>query len=446
MATMHRSADILRQVKLTQLNKIEDNKAFKEIRIPSELEVEVFKISIQDARDLDYDSKNLMEVLRLYGSKVLGIPESKIQRETPPIGSRHKLYKEKAKIWLVLNWLDHFFYCFNYKAGGESDQLGIKLDFFDFFTENKIRNQEDVRDGPAISIEEYIKIIFDFFKNQRYLDKAEFDIVGQLQRLFKLIERVGNVNLHNDAHFAFPYKVGLEFANTCDKYLQSFQVETMQSMVRVLWRNVSSGELAFLNLFARIIYGVNQLHHEKTNSEKIPKTIFLLIDEGDHGFHPQWQKSFVEVLIEFLKYFDGIKFQIMLTSHSPIVLSDLPKSHVIFLNKESGNTSVQKRMEMSQTFGANIHSLFRDSFFIRDGLVGSFAKKKIDELYVRTQDAIKLSPSEFKRLSNEIDLIGEPILRKSLQEKLLSIRGSDQLIDFYEKEIERLKSQNSGND
>ena len=72
--------------------------------------------------------------------------------------------------------------------------------------------------------------------------------------------------------------------------------------------------------------------------------------------------------------------QILVTSHSPFIVSDLPNENVIFLTKEEnkGNCVVKNSLnDMKKTFGANIHTLLSDSFFM-ESLMGEFAKSKID--------------------------------------------------------------------
>ncbi|MGK0256526.1 MAG: putative ATP-dependent endonuclease of OLD family, partial [Arcobacteraceae bacterium] len=63
------------------------------------------------------------------------------------------------------------------------------------------------------------------------------------------------------------------------------------------------------------------------------RDINLLLDEVEQGLHPQWQKKFVNFLIEVLKEKKEYNFNIIIASHSPFILSDLPKENVIFLEQ-----------------------------------------------------------------------------------------------------------------
>ncbi|PED94922.1 hypothetical protein CON90_10335 [Bacillus toyonensis] len=173
---------------------------------------------------------------------------------------------------------------------------------------------------------------------------------------------------------------------------------------RVSWGNISSGEKALLNVFSRF-YSL----YEKPLS----KNLLILIDEGDIYFHPQWQKRFVRDILTFLtNIFKGKNIQIILTSHSPFVISDLPPNNVILLGQKS-DKDIEPINEGKPTFAANFHTLFADSFFIKGGLIGDYAKDKINETIRLLKDGEK-NPEFTTYAKNFINLIGEPVIREKL--------------------------------
>ena len=442
MVAAHRSQEVLRQFRMTQSPFLKDIDVIGEISLPNLIEVEVLKTGNIDESNLGYKSKTLFNIIRNYGSIVFGTHNGKIEKTSRPSREYSKALKEKAKTWLLVNFFDHFFYCFTYEKDLDDELLELTEKNFDFFAKNQIVNQEHWNDWPSIGIDEYRSIILKFFKEQQYIDKAKFNIFENLSELLKIIDTTGEVKSDNEAIFSFPFESAFVFLEICDKYAQAFNNKYNQGFVRVQWRNLSSGELGFLNLFSRIFLGYSILVNEITEIEKIPRTIYLLIDEGEHGLHPHWQKTFIKVLISYLKFFKDLKFQILITSHSPIILSDIPKSNIIFLQKEKGgHTKVISPQDKTETFGSNIHTLFRDSFFIKDGLVGYFAKAKIKELVERIEEINdQTNTKEIDSLHQETELIGEPILKNTLKEKILNQSNDDLAIMFYEKEIERLKA------
>ena len=73
--------------------------------------------------------------------------------------------------------------------------------------------------------------------------------------------------------------------------------------------------------------------------------------------------------------------QIIVTSHSPFILSDFPRQNVIYMNKHDGKTIIEKSDNQKQSFGANIYTLLKEAFFFKNGAIGEFAKKKIYKVY-----------------------------------------------------------------
>ena len=140
-----------------------------------------------------------------------------------------------------------------------------------------------------------------------------------------------------------------------------------------LFPSMSDGEYQFIYLFNTIYSSIDK------------ENILLLIDEGENFLHPNWQKKYISFIVQFIQdNFSDKKIHIIFTSHSPFLLSDIPKQNIIFLDTyEDGKCKVLKHdevMNKKQTFGANIHTLLSDSFFMDDGLMGEFAKGKINEI------------------------------------------------------------------
>ncbi len=148
------------------------------------------------------------------------------------------------------------------------------------------------------------------------------------------------------------------------------------------------------------------------------------------------------MLISFLKNnYPRINFHIIFTTHSPFLLSDIPKQNIIFLDTdENGKCIVVDGLkEKKETFGANIHTLLSDSFFMDNGLMGEFAKGKIDEV-IKLLNKEKMDEEELKYCEQIISIIGEPIVKNQLQRMLDSkrLKKIDQ-IDKINEEIELLK-------
>jgi hypothetical protein len=65
--------------------------------------------------------------------------------------------------------------------------------------------------------------------------------------------------------------------------------------------------------------------------------ILILLDEDNIAFHPIWQKQNLNNIITYLKQFKDKNIHLVITTHSPFLLSDVPKENVIFLVKYDNN-------------------------------------------------------------------------------------------------------------
>ena len=200
------------------------------------------------------------------------------------------------------------------------------------------------------------------------------------------------------------------------------------------YMQLSTGEQRILKFMADVYLAAN-LNVLNKNS-KLPETNLFLFDEMDLSWHPEWQRKmiyYIKNLFEkILSKKTERKINLIFTTHSPIILSDMPQNNVVFLTKSSNENNLQ-------TFGANINDLFNDGLFFDcpDCLpMGEFAKQEIEKIFDTLQNHdIKINQKE---LEAKIDLIGEPMLRNSLQELLY--KRSD--YSFGNKKYEILRNEN----
>lgn len=207
-------------------------------------------------------------------------------------------------------------------------------------------------------------------------------------------------------------------------------------------RNLSSGEKSMFDLFSRIYHAkslmVDQLKQrlkpEEITKENIPN-VFFFIDEGELGFHPEWSRRYINWLIDAFNQVFRIEGEnmgkdldelinfpvhIILTTHQPISLTDLHPSSVNYLyKKETIHDKYETKILDSHeskipNFGANIHSLYKNSFFLEGGLIGEFAKNKIKSLvdfFENKKVCKKWTESEARIF---IQIVGEPVLKEAL--------------------------------
>ncbi|TCW43605.1 ABC transporter family protein [Bacillus thuringiensis] len=191
------------------------------------------------------------------------------------------------------------------------------------------------------------------------------------------------------------------------------------------WYDMSSGEKAMFSLISRF-YDARKFIDDA-------KHLLILIDEGETYFHPEWQRIYIFLLLDALpKIFSMKKIQIIFTSNTPLVISDLPRENIVFLESIEGNCSVRKSDKFRETFGANIHTLLSDSFFMKHGTIGNFAKEKIQYIIdlLNEDDAsfkedVSTNKINLKKIKKEISIIGEELIR-------------NKLLDMYIRKVNKL--------
>jgi len=148
----------------------------------------------------------------------------------------------------------------------------------------------------------------------------------------------------------------------------------------------SSGEKQLLNTQSAIIYHLQNLNSifKDPARMKYPQ-VNIILEEIELYFHPEYQRNFIYSLINLLEH-SGIDehikdLNILIVTHSPFILSDIPKSNVLFLKEGRQVTDMQEN-----TFGANIHTMLQNAFFLNGVTIGDFARDRINRLFGKSDE------------------------------------------------------------
>jgi hypothetical protein len=250
--------------------------------------------------------------------------------------------------------------------------------------------------------------------------------------------------------------------------------------------SLSSGEKQKIHSISSIVYhlinlnSVEQLKEDKTeSSEKIIhyNYINIVLDEIELYYHPEWQRTYIADLLDYigkissenLKHIKGLNITFL--THSPYILSDIPNVFVLKLI----NGVPQTYKEGNDTFGANVHDLLANDFFMKKGFMGEWAKNQIKsvvesltfEINIKRIESLKYklenetdkaekesinneiktlikANSNYKRIEKSkcdsiISIVGEPVLYNSLLELYSKAYPNDKK-DFIESQINKLKN------
>lgn len=186
--------------------------------------------------------------------------------------------------------------------------------------------------------------------------------------------------------------------------------------------SLSSGERQIAYIISNFVYhvvNINSVHYNEVDVvAKLPllkyKYINVIFDEIELYFHPDLQRRFLFLIVEALKsihieYIEGIN--ILLVTHSPFVLSDLPKSNVLALSRTNEDV-------VGETFCANIQEMLGQNFFMEYSM-GKIAQKQVEEIFctynhIAGNEHIEISEEDWNRFSYVTSIVGDEYLHSSL--------------------------------
>lgn len=212
---------------------------------------------------------------------------------------------------------------------------------------------------------------------------------------------------------------------------------------------LSSGEKQKIYSISSIFYHIQNV--DSINSSSSAQTVTyrdmnIIFDEIELYFHPELQRTYIYDLLRALKklnlqYLSGIN--IIFITHSPFILSDIPKDNICFLQRDNNE---EKSFEHTQTFAANIHDLLSNGFFM-NSTIGEFAASKIKEIIDFYEEVVKDAEKEIDKaelkaeyLKQKADfkmiynIIGEEYIKSIVGNHLADIENT--LLDDKEKYFE----------
>jgi predicted ATP-binding protein involved in virulence len=234
--------------------------------------------------------------------------------------------------------------------------------------------------------------------------------------------------------------------------------------------SLSSGEKQKIHSVSSIVYHLINLNSVESKSFGNGdfylkyKNVNIILDEIELYYHPEWQRRFINDLISYISKVNPVNIQtikglnFILITHSPFILSDIPHTNILFLERKDENDPLcksipKKNEEIEPTLGANIHDLLIDTFFMTS-TIGEYSKDKINEFVKTVNNVISNRRLSKTRLliksrkeveefggENFIRLIGDPLVRdKVFQLYCLAIENNDKdgLKKYYEAKLNDL--------
>ena len=230
--------------------------------------------------------------------------------------------------------LENFFEILNLSSCIKDDKIDfncIKKSFLSIRYKKRAFFEENI-DEKLYLLQELD--IFEFVNKD--LNEIEFD---ELQNFLQLVRFLRNKDF-------IDFKIYLKKGNEIINYFY-----------------LSSGEKTLISYFANIVASI----HKFTPLEN--KTFIILIDEVELHLHPEWQRRFIYYMNNFFRENGfNIKFQFIIATHSPFILSDIVDEQIIYI-KDKSDLDIN-------TFGANIYDIFEKGFFLENS-IGKYSEEMI---------------------------------------------------------------------
>lgn len=267
-----------------------------------------------------------------------------------------------------------------------------------------------------------------------FLKENDDEIVEHLKvkNFFEILNLIEN----NDKLI---FKNNLSFYISLDEYDKSThelisKIEEKAIPITMKNPKMSTGEYNLNSKIAGISKAISLC---KINPNNINNFIIIL-DEYDENLHPEWSRCFLSYLLDYLKKeHTESKFQLIISTHSPYIISDLMKENVIKIEYNS-SLKTYNSTKATNSFASNIYDIINDSFFLSQP-IGQFAINKIDKI-LSSINGGKINSDEHANLKKTINIIDDPYIRETLLDKLHKYRiyNKELELKLIEKDIENL--------
>jgi restriction system-associated AAA family ATPase len=190
-------------------------------------------------------------------------------------------------------------------------------------------------------------------------------------------------------------------------YLILKEIEGEIEPKQLLLREFSDGEYQFLHTM-----GICLMLKERKS--------ILLLDEPETHFNPSWRAKFIKILDDSIKAASkDLKYgsnsvninllkDILLTSHSPFIISDCVPNNVIFFDRNAETKKIQARKASElgfNTYGTSVEIIL-DELFDYNQSIGDLSNeilKQIDFQSIKSKEDIEKTKGLFSHLGESIE-------------------------------------------
>lgn len=188
-----------------------------------------------------------------------------------------------------------------------------------------------------------------------------------------------------------------------DYYIEKENIVTKE-VSHLLMKNLSDGEQQFLHTLGICLMLKN-------------KSAILLLDEPETHFNPDWRSKFIRTLQKSLEASktQNIMKDVLITSHSPFIISDCFPDKVIVFKKGEDPKNAQKMK--FRTYGTST-DLIMENLFKKNYTIGDKSREEIEEILKEIENKETLLPKEVLKYKKRVSHLGDSMEKILLFAKL----------------------------
>lgn len=269
-------------------------------------------------------------------------------------------------------------------------------------------------------------LILDFWIDQetknafrKNFDDNPFELFRAFQILYTLNYRTVEDNIKTDVYqskgFYTDGKVPTPAPSEKVFYFLDYYIKKQKpnskETVSLLMKNLSDGEQQFLHTIGICLMLKN-------------RSALLLLDEPETHFNPDWRSKFIRTLKKSLNasQSNSLMNDILITSHSPFIISDCYPDKVIVFEK--GKQPINARDINFRTYGTSV-DIIMENIFKKNNTIGDLSRVEIEEIQLELKNKRKLSKEEVKAFKEKTKHLGDSM------EKILLFARLNELGDDH---------------
>ena len=328
--------------------------------------------------------------------------------------NKNDFTKSWNKITKYLDWL------FNKFSNIQINYLNnwINIDDYQYISEKEekltsflleFQNSDDIISNDyKVSQDKYFELAEDLRKIKRNVLNMNLD--------FTQIS-INNVHWYNRKLLDYFFILDLQFQQW-NTQITFEKLSAWQKTILIRFTNIYKNILNKFEAY-KSIWNDNSWNLE---AYKLHKNFLILIDEPDLHLHLDWQRQYIQKLIDVFSTLDSeINLHFIIATHSPFIISDLPQKSLVLLEN-------WKQIEYEwETFWANYIDIIKNGFFFdKKKFMWSFAEEVIGEVAQSKRKALMDMPD-----NNDRELIYE--IEENIWDKFLK----NNLVYFKSKKYDK---------